>query len=161
MFSSPVLQIGVSLAIFSSSGKIPLFKEELKILNRGVLNGPKLFQITLKLILSWPGLKELKASFNSFIVNGFSGCIIYCFRRYASKVFAGVSIFLEIFGPMPVKCVLKCFAMTSMPVTILLFVLIFCGNNFLMLFIFPMESLITSQVRLKIILIFHYQIWVI
>ena len=57
--------------------------------------------------------RKKKASFNSFIVNGFSVCIIFCFRRYASKVFAGVSVFSERFGPMTVKYVLKCFAMAS------------------------------------------------
>ena len=147
------------LAIFSSSGKIPVCKDELKILNRGVLNGPKQFLITLKLIPSCPVLllvlREKKASFNSFIVNGFSGCIIFYFRRYTSKVFAGVSMFLERFGPISIKYVLKCFAMRSVSVTILLFVMIFCGKNFLMLFAFPMESMITSQVRFRVFLHFN------
>ena len=86
--------------------------------------------------------------------NGFSGCIIFCFHRYASKVFPGVSIFLERFGPYSVKYALKCFAMTSVSVTILLFVMIFCGKNFLMLFALNMESLITSQVRFRLFLDF-------
>ena len=94
--------------------------------------------------------KRKKASFNSFVVNGFSGCTIFCFRRYASKVFASVSVFLERFGPISVKYVLKCFAMTSLSLTILLFVMIFYGKNFLMFFAFPMEPLITYRHRFRL-----------
>ena len=61
---------------------------------------------------------------------------------------------MERFGPISIKYVLKCFAMTSVSVTILLFAMICCGKKFLKFFVSPMESLITSQVRFRLFLYF-------
>ena len=68
------LYIGVTFAIFRSSGKIPLTIDRLNKYFKGSYNSPKHFFMTLKLLPSWYGLlfilSEKKASFNSLIDNG-------------------------------------------------------------------------------------------
>ena len=51
-FSSPALKIGVTLAVFKSSGKIPSSEDNLKTCNKGLLEDLKQLLITLKLISS-------------------------------------------------------------------------------------------------------------
>ena len=46
------LKIGVTLAVFKLSGKIPSSKDNLKICNKGLLKDQKQLLITLKLISS-------------------------------------------------------------------------------------------------------------
>ena len=51
-FSSPALKIGVTLAVFKSSRKIPSSKDNLKICNKELLKDPKQLLTILKLISS-------------------------------------------------------------------------------------------------------------
>ena len=71
---SSALYIGVTFAIFKSSGKIPFSRDKSKRNFNGSDNSPKHFLITLKLISSYPGFllifSEKNASFSSLIDNG-------------------------------------------------------------------------------------------
>ena len=66
----------VTLAVFKSSGKITYSKDSLKICSKGLLKDSKQLLTTLKLISSILGLlfvsREKNASFNSFILKGYS-----------------------------------------------------------------------------------------
>ena len=48
-FSSTAVKIGVTLTVFKSSGKITSTKDNVKIFNKGLLEDPKQFLVTLKL----------------------------------------------------------------------------------------------------------------
>ena len=75
-FPSPTLKIGVTLAVFKSSGKILSSKDNLKICNKDLLRDPKQLLILSTLISSRTGLvfvcREKNASFTSFILKGYS-----------------------------------------------------------------------------------------
>ena len=49
-FASPALKIGITLAVFKSSERIPSSKDNLKIGNKDLLKDPKQLLITSKLI---------------------------------------------------------------------------------------------------------------